>query len=184
MVYLWDIPEFYPNKCIGQYSKTNSIDRLYFKKCLKVCNDKSSLVVNFESKIIDLKKFDVLVSNLLVPIVNDRLGGVIKNTSPNDIQLVDIIVKCKDSVIDDYKILNVLNKILGIDMEKSIFTFIPDTNVIMSIDHLVYKSDVLREFDIARDSDYSSNLIISEKLKTILYDMNLNGISLYQLSES
>lgn len=179
MVYLWEIPDEYPEKLIGEYDRENSPDRFIFKKGEMLSSDLAKPVIKFDASVQDLRELDDLANNAMVPVIGERLAAVLRGSAPEDIQLIDVIIKAKDGELEGYKILNVVSKVVGIDKEQSKFTLVPGTDQIMSFRSLKYKEDCLKGHHLARDAEYGSNLIVSQELAQRLLVMKLKGLGLY-----
>ena len=179
MVYLWKIPDEYPEKLIGEYDRDKSPDRFIYKKGEILSSELAKPVIKFDASARELRELDDLANNAMVPVISERLAAVLWKTVPEDIQLIDVIIKAKDGELEGYKILNVICKVVGIDKEQSKFTLIPGTDQIMSFRSLKYRDDCLKGHHLARDAEYSSNLIVSQELAQRLMGMKLIGVGLY-----
>ncbi len=179
MVYLWKIPDEYPEKMIGEYDRENSPDRFVFKKGELLPEDVGKPIFRFDADVTELKKLDDLANNAMVPVISERLAAVLAEVVSNDIQLIDVAIKAKDEDLEGYKLLNIVNKVIGIDKSQSKFTLVPGTDQIMGFRSLKYEDDCLGEHALARDAEYSSNLIVSQALAEKLLEMKVTGIGLY-----
>lgn len=179
MVYLWKIPDEYPEKLIGEYDRESSPDRFIFKKGETLPSDLAKPVIKFDASVQELNEIDDLANNAMVPVIGGRLAAVLVDLASDDIQLVDVVIKAKDGELEGRKILNIVSKVAGIDKEQSKFTLVPGTDQIMSFRSLKYKNDCLKGHLLARDAEYSSNLIVSQALAERLMDMKLKGVGLY-----
>ncbi len=63
MVYLWKIPDEYPEKLIGEYDRENSPDRFIFKKGEILSSDLAKPVIMFDVSVQDLRELDDLANN-------------------------------------------------------------------------------------------------------------------------
>lgn len=180
MIYLWKIPDDYPEKLIGKYDRENSPDRFLYKKGESLSDDLKQPIFNFDVTCEELYQIDDLANNALVPLVSERLADVLQKAVPDDIQLIKAKVKTKDGELSGYSVLNVLNKVVGIDKKSSKYTLIPGTDKIMGFKYLKYNDDCLDVYNVARDEEYSSNLLISEALSNKLIAMKLNQVGLYK----
>jgi hypothetical protein len=179
MVYLWKIPNEYPEKLIGEYDRANSPDRFMFKKGELLPEDIGTPILKFDASIAELKELDDLANTAMVPVISDRLARVLVDIAPSDIQLIDVSVNATDGNIEDYKLLNIVNKVIGIDKSQSEFTLVPGSDQIMSFRFLKYKDDCLGRCVLARDAEYSSNLLVSQSLAEKLLEMKVAGVGLY-----
>lgn len=179
MVYLWKIPDEYPETLIGEYDRENSPDRFIFKRGEMLSSDLEKPFIKFDASVQDLRELDDLANNAMVPVINGRLAAILADLAPEDIQLIDVVINAKDGELEGYKIVNIISKVIGIDKEQSKFTLVPGTDQIMSFRSLKYRDDCLKGRHLARDAEYSSNLIVSQALAERLMDMKLKGVGLY-----
>lgn len=179
MVYLWKIPNEYPEKLIGEYDRENSPDRFVFKKGELLPEDIGTPILKFDANIAELKELDDLANNAMVPVISESLASVLVEIAPSDIQLIDVTINAKDGNIEGYKLLNIVNKVIGIDKSQSEFTLVPGSDQIISFRFLKYKDGCLGGHVLARDAEYSSNLIVSQALAEKLLDMEVTGVGLY-----
>lgn len=104
--------------------------------------------------------FDCLRNNTGVPLVNQKVRTLIENFAPNEVQFIDTEIFCTDGILTNtYFFMNILNSIKGIDREKSIYTTMDDSDDILFFKYSVYKKNVLNSYNIARDIEYSTNII-------------------------
>ena len=180
MVYLWKIPSEYPDKLIGEYDKNLSPDRFIFTDGEIVSIGKNYPVITFEASIDELKRLDCLCNNAMLPVISERLACTLKEFASADIQLIDVVISASDGELVGYSLLNVTAKVIGIDKAASKFTLIPGTESIMGFKSLRYSSDCMGDHMLARDAEYSSNLMVSDGLVERLITMNLLGVGLYR----
>lgn len=179
MVYLWKIPGEYSEKLIGEYDRDSSPDRFIFKKGEVLSSGLEKPVIKFDANVQELIELDDLANNAMVPVISERLAGVLADLASEDIQLIDVAIKAKDGDLEGYKILNIVSKVFGIDKKQSKFTLVPGADQIMSFRSLKYKDDCLKGRHLARDAEYSSNLLVSQVLAEHLMKMKLKGVGLY-----
>lgn len=179
MVYLWKIPDEYPEKLIGEYDRKNSPDRFIFKRGEMLASDLAKPVIKFDASAQELRALDDLANNAMIPVIGERLAAVLVESAPEDIQLIDVVIKARDGELEGYKILNIVSKVVGINKSQSEFALVPGTDKIMSFRSLKYKDDLLQEHHLARDAEYNSNLIVSQVLAERLMEMKFKGIGLY-----
>lgn len=179
MVYLWKIPDEYPEKLIGEYDRKHSPDRFIFKKGERLPLGLVEPIIKFDASIEELKELDDLANSAMVPVVSERLASILMELASQDIQLLDVVIEAKNGKLGGYKILNVVSKVTGIDRECSKFMFVPGSDQIMSFRFLKYKANCLNNHCLARDAEYSSNLMVSQSLAEKLMEMKLKGVGLY-----
>lgn len=183
MLYLWKIPDDYPESLLGEYDRERGPDRFEFKRgkpLHKLPSERPRF--RFTAPAARLRALHDLGNNALVPLVSPRVAGVLRQTCPNDVQLVSAVVTCNnDEVIEDYSIVVVTRCVRGLDHEKSRYKCVPGTGSIMRFHQAVYRDGCLGSYDAARDEEYLSNLLISDRLHWLL--QGLDGIGLYAPSD-
>lgn len=135
---------------------------------------------------IDLKKNKGKVRNYIgnlysLPIVSELIAKTIMNDNFNDIELIEVKVNMKTDL--KYYFLNILNVIDCIDLEKSIYKlYIPDIILFDSIDRLVIDTTKIKN-DIFRIKGLLYKIIVSEKLKNELENLNLDEIEFMPIED-
>ncbi|WP_298627856.1 DUF1629 domain-containing protein [uncultured Legionella sp.] len=169
------------NKMIAEYNRNRSPDRFLFLNGAEVAFNeiKSKCVFEHEmTKIEVISKFDAIPNNCASPLVNQKIIDLLIKLAPDEVQFFDTEVHCKDGVINDYKLLNVTKTFVGIDHEKSICEFMGGNapNTILGFKYLTYKPNCMGSLQIARDKEYISNLLVSEKIKQEFERKKIKGI--------
>lgn len=182
MVYFWKVSEEYPQKLIGQYDRTRGPDRFAFKSGEKL----DSLPVApprfiFEATRTKLCRYHDLANNAMIPLVSPSVVQIVNEICPSDIQFVPAIVDCLDEPCSKYSIAVATRTVRGLDHEKSSYSLISGTTSILGFRRAVYDEKCLGALDAARDEEYHSNLLVSERLYKAL--SGLKGIGLYAQHE-
>ncbi|GIW80227.1 MAG: hypothetical protein KatS3mg105_2034 [Gemmatales bacterium] len=182
MVYLWKIHDDYPETLLGEYDRNRGPDRFAFKQgkpLTELPSEPPRFIFNAPIK--KLRQFHDLGNNALVPLVSPALANILRKTCPNDVQLLPAEISCKDGTIDDYCVVVITHSVRGLDHEKSIYTLAPGSKSIMGLRKAVYRDECLGSHDAARDAEYLSNLLISDRLHAAF--AGLNGLGLYPANE-
>ncbi len=129
----------------------------------------------------------------VVPLINERVQSILEEIAPNEVQFFPAKVICSDGELEGYSFLNVAVEIIGIDHEKSdydnIATIDPATgkrivtDAIAGFSYLTYKPGCMGKHPLARDKEYHSNLLVSEKLKIIFDKEKITGVWLVRPEE-
>ena len=180
MIYLWKFPENTLNKEIGEYDRACSPDRFLLLASRKLQKAEFSPVpvVHFEVPQKRLLKFDCLANNGMVPLINERVQSILEEIAPNEVQFFPAKVICSDGELEGYSFLNVAVEIIGIDKEKTVY----DRSG-YGFNYLTYKKGCMGEHPLARDKEYHSNLLVSEKLKIIFDKEKITGVWLVRPEE-
>lgn len=180
----WRIPDEYPESLIGEYEKSNPLDRFALKKGTSVSNSNVLVTITFSVTSDNLEAYDDLANNAMVPLVSARLAQFLKAEAANDIELIDTLIKTKDGSIDSYKLVNVCSRIDGIDKAASTYICVPGTDQIMKFKSVVLKGhSFLGERHLARESSFSSFLHVSASLSEKLEQMKFRGVGLYSVND-
>ena len=182
MVYHWKISDNYPEKLLGEYDRQQSFDRFELKQGKPLADPQEcELDFRFSSTVKSLRNYDDLGNNALVPLISPAVATVIRETCPNDFQLVKANIECHDGCIDDFVVAVAVRTVNGLDHNKSKYSCLPGTKSIMKFEHAVYHDSCLQAFDAARDQEYLSNLLISKRLCQALKEFS--GLGLYAQNE-
>ena len=181
MVYIWRVPEDYPQSLFGEYQREGAPDRFLLKRGEHLPAQFGVPVIRFDGVIADLRKFDCLANNALVPLVNARCAAILTEVASKDVQFIPTRVEAADGVTDEFSLLNVTSKVKCIDRERSVFSFVPGTQQIMSFRKLEYFESCLGEHRLARDSDYLGHLLLDDAASMRL--RGCTGIALRRPSE-
>ncbi len=183
MIYIWRIPEKYPQKLIGLYDEKNSPNRFNFRKGHKISEKQGTIFIKFSCNISDIKRFDNLPNSSQLPLVNERLSKLLDEITEFDVQYFDSIIECKDGTLDKYKIVNVTHTIKAIDHKRSEYDLIEDSNVILGFKFLAFIPSSMGNHIIARDDEYKSHILANEKLYQVFQENNIRGVELITSNE-
>jgi hypothetical protein len=179
MVYLWTIPDDYPEKLLGEYQKDTSPDRFEFRKGELLPESIGTPRFTFRCSLADLEGCGDLCNNAQIPLLSEDVALLLQKYAGNSIQLFDTIVQTSDGESSNYKLLNISKTVKGLDKEKSKYTTIPGMDQIMGFSFLSYKSDCMEDSILARDEEYRGHLLVEGKLANELMDLKKKGIGLY-----
>jgi hypothetical protein len=174
MIWLWRNPRNITQKRLGQYVKDSGTDRFEFLEAKKLPIDGTvAPKVQFECD----KKFatDILPNGSGLIIVSQKVLRVMQEICRDDFQHINANVFFKNEQLDDYFLINILSKVDILDKEMSSFTLIKGTTEIMNIEKIVYSTNELNVCDIARNKDYLSHVLVSEKLKNVFEHERFQG---------
>jgi hypothetical protein len=165
MIYLWKIPDDYPQEFIGRYARKTSPDRFLFLKGTTVPSGGSPPQIEFDISRNELMEFDVLPNSAMVPLVSERVSEMLSQLCPNDIQLIETKVLANGKEVGGYKLLNATRCVNCVNHSDSDYVFIPNTDAIMKFNRLRLKDDCMAGHHIARETEYVSYLYVSEQVK-------------------
>lgn len=167
MIYLWKLPKDYSDKLVATYNRELSPDRFLFLDGdpLTTVQINKKIIFDVEVNKNKVIPYDCMLNNSSIPLVNERVVDVLLKLAPSDVQFFNTEVRCKDGILLNYKLLNVTNKIIGIDHEKSIYSMIENTDAILGFKYLTYKPGCMDNYKLARDGEYLGNILLTEEIK-------------------
>lgn len=177
VIYIWKIRDDYPESLIGEYDRERGPDRFSYKQGKGLdAVPVSPPAFRFNASKNAIRVLDDLANNAMVPLVSSRVAAILSEACPSDVQLIPAEVVCKDGVLDGYSIVVVKNRVRGLDHEKSKYKCMPGMKAIMRFESAVYREDCLGSLGMARDDEYLSNLLVSERIREALKGIEDLGI--------
>lgn len=175
MPLIWDTPDSYPERAIGEYDRACSPDRFLFREG-RPLGDLPPATIRFGVRADQLRKFDCLAHSGMVPLVSQRVSAVLSRVCPKDVQLFPAVVCVADGGLDGYSLVNATHEVAAVDYADSSFVPIPGTNAVMKFNRLRHRPGVFQGIHIARERDYHSHLLISEFLADELLHLGATGL--------
>jgi hypothetical protein len=134
-----------------------------------------------------IKKYDCIDINTPVAyLFNQKIIDIFMEFCPNQIQVFDAIVKCKDGDLSGYKAINILNALDVSDPEKSEYIYFSEDlappDQVMMYKKCIFKKDCMGDLHIARDEKFRSAVIVSETLKNALQKAKVKGLDFLEES--
>lgn len=94
---------------------------------------------------------------------------IIEALCPEQVQVFDTVIECKDGVVDTYKALNILNEVDVSDPEKSVMS------KVIGYNKCVFKDLSIEPIHIAQDAKFHPAIIISATLKEAFEKAKIKG---------
>jgi len=178
MIYLWRAFKNSQNKYIAIYDGEKSPDRYLFNCGKEVALESLNSNIIFQHKLTKRQviQFDNIPNNSDSPLVNQKIVNALLELSPTDVQFFDAEIRCKDGVLTNYKLLNVISTIMGLDHEKSIYNKVHGTEAILGFEYCAYKPNCMGGHQIARNREYQSHLLVTQKIKHAFEKEKFTGI--------
>ena len=166
----WSSPIYYPDSLIGSYAKesgsySNPNDNFdYLSLCsgdlFSLTMDKPSIY--FKSSSLKVIQYDLLWLLGGYILVSEKFANFLITYIPQQIELIKPsgIFTSNDVTIDNYFLLNIINKVHAVDKEVSTFT-LSDDNHVLYYNTYWFKDYPLNEFLVSRDLD-SFDILISK----------------------
>ena len=175
MIWIWRIPNKWPNKRIGIVLKNTGTDRFEFLEG-KILDENTTVCPNVVFDCEEKFLSDVLPNNGALLIVSRRVLNIIENLCKCDYQVFEANVFVGKNKVNGYYLLNILNSIEILDKSKSVFTTIKNSNAILKFEKIVYKEEDLINLSIARNADYLQHVVVSQELKEVFEKEKIKGV--------
>ena len=178
MIYMWEIPENYKNRDIGQYDRDCSPNSFLLKRgrCLAADELSPMPTVNFIVAKQRLLKLDCLANDTLVPLINQRVKRLLEDLIPDEVQFFSARCLCTDGELECYYFLNITHMVKGIDHEKSKYSKMLNADAILGFRYLTYKPECMKSHKLARDQEYMENLLVNEEVKLLFEKERITGV--------
>ncbi|POP40411.1 hypothetical protein CHU32_27580 [Superficieibacter electus] len=183
-MYMWSIPEQYPNKHIGGY-QYDIVSYFLFNRSIHVEKMNIHPVINYKADLNILNKYDCLPNNSLIPVINERLKIFLEAHSNNNVEFYKVDIHANDGLLKDFYILNVITKLPLINLRNSICEYIPNTEkAIMGFKKVSFIKNPPGDFSIARCSEYLSYLMLSDELVVKMKKEKFKGVAYSKITET
>lgn len=173
MIWIWRNPKTLSQNKMGEYIQDSGTDRFEFRKSI-ILDPNSVLVPKVVFSCNEKYLLDVLPNSGALLIVSKKALGILSDICPNDYQVFDANVFVGDKSIEGYSLLNILNKVEVFDMERCLIK--KRMGAITSIEKIVYKTDNLFGHDIARNADFASHVLVSDRIKEAFEKDKIKGV--------
>lgn len=176
-MYIWSIPEQYPNKYIGDY-QNDIIDYFSFRKAIHLGQMHTNPSIIYNMDLNTIKTYDCLPNSSRIPVINNRLKIFIETHLHNDVEFHEVDIHAKNGLLQNFYILNVITKMPLIDLQHSVCEYIPNTKkAIMGFKKVFFIKNPPTDFNIARCSEYLSYLMLSDELVAKMKKEKFKGVA-------
>jgi hypothetical protein len=175
MIYLWRIPNEYPESLIGEYEKESSPDRFLFVQGKRIGNCNAVPAFTFTGDPEILREYDVLANSTMIPLVSERVARILTRVCSDDLELLTASVHAAGEPVSGFSLVNVLPRVASVDHRGSNFIFIPGTQQIMKFNRLKLKPDALGAHHLAREVEFNSFILVSDRLKEVFDAERVTG---------
>lgn len=171
------ITDYYPRNAYPIYSGSDeALDKTLDFMDTKVLDVKFNYGLNFKTKALikQTQKLDVLFTNAMMSVLlSPKAMTILNELCPDQIQIFDAKIECKDGMIDTYKAINILNEVDVSDSEKSELKDLGD-GCIVGYRKFVIKDQPMEPIHIGREKN-SSVVMISATLKKAFEKAKIKG---------
>jgi len=179
MVFLWRIPERFPEGMIAKYKRTVSPDRLAFLGASPIDVTSLHVELEFGGTSTELATLDALPNDAQVPVVGPRLARLLEAKARDDVQLIPATVHTRDGARDTgFNLVNIKHSVHAIDRSRSVVSTIAGTSQVRGFRKLVHKEDCLGPRMIARDADYLVHILVNQALMHEIRRIGATGVDL------
>ncbi len=175
MIYIWRIPNNFPNVKIGTYDRDISPDRFLFTKGIRA-NMTIKPTIKFSVKMSEINELDVLPNDALLPIVNDKTLDILNKFANQDFESIPVNISALDGNVSSYSLINILSKVNALDLNNSTYNYVPGTKAILGFSKLKFLVKGIGYYNLSRDVDFFPFILVSSMLQKELILGNLNGI--------
>jgi hypothetical protein len=175
MIFIWNIPDEYPEELIGEYLRDRSPDRFLFLRGQSFPTDLGTPHFAFHGKADMLRAYDILPNNAMVPLISRRAADIVMKLCPSDVQLLPANVMTTGGPLSGFMVVNIVSMVSKVDHQNSTYVCIPGTKQIMKFNRLRFNSETLEPHHLARETEYRAFLLVSETLKRTFEAQGFKG---------
>jgi hypothetical protein len=170
-------PDRYPNSYIGEYLGDPMQVEVYDFMRTKLLDLTHDYNLRFEVLTTKDKicKYDLVQVN--TPhnyLFSTKAMEILTALCPDQIQIFNTLIECKDGIITEYKAINILNKIEIADLDRCVFNYFTDGEI-RGYKKWVFKNYSMGRLHIARDKIFEPAIIISATLKEAFEKAKIKG---------
>ena len=179
MNYLIRNPRNYKSKYKVKYNYALSFDDYHFENCRFIMPESIDKPLVFDLNINqkEVLQFDNIINGIGCLVVNQKLEKILSLLIPNDLQFFDTQIKCKDGIITNYKLVNILKSVEGVDHEQSIYDWLGDkADEIMLIRRLVLTKGCMKNSKLARLAEFPGHILATEEIKQAFEAEKVTGL--------
>lgn len=173
--YLWESLKKYPNKWIGIYNRELSPDRFMFFDGKLIKKELFKPIIDFVCVKERIEKFGSVDTTTGSPIVRNDVLEICADLFEDQIQTFEVELHTENGILYDYKLINILNLVEGVNLEESICKYFTDKKTIRGYNYLVLKKNCLGDLNIARLKETPSHILVSEKVKERFEKYKIKG---------
>ncbi len=172
--YEWTVADKYPSNSYAIYDDSNdTIDKTLDYMVCKQLDLKEDYFLKFKTraKVENFKKLDIVFTNAFMNILlSEKIISILQELCPDQIQVFDTVIECKDGTITDYKAVNILNEVDVVDLIKS-----KKSSVSGYLKYYLREDNCMEKIHICRDKGFRPKIIISSTLKEALEKAKVKG---------
>ena len=178
MNYLIRNPRNYKSKYKAKYNYALSFDDYHFENCRFIMPESIDKPLVFDLNINqkEVLQFDNIINGIGCLVVNQKLEKILSLLIPNDLQFFDTQIKCKDGIITNYKLVNILKSVEGVDHEKSNYWNMVNIDEIGGFHRLVLKENCMQKNKLARLAEFPGHILATEEIKQAFEAEKVTGL--------
>lgn len=170
-------PDRYPNSYIGEYLGDPMQVEVYDFMRVKLLDLNHDYNLRFEvlTTMDKIRKYDLVQVNTPNNYVfSPKAMEILAALCPDQIQIFDTVIECKDGNIAEYKAINILNEVDVSDPEKRKFDYFKDGQI-MGYSKFVIKDQSMEPIHIGREKHSHATILISATLKEAFEKAKIKG---------
>ena len=179
MIYLIENPIGYKLKQKAYYDHDASNNMFLFSDGRYIKQSEINKPLIFKTKLLakDVLAFDHVINDSECLLINEQTVTLLKKIAPEEVQFFGTEIRCKDSVLTNYKLVNVTQNIEGINYEKSVYKWNGDpSDKIILLKRLVLKQNCMNGYKIARLAEFSGHILATEEVKQAFESARVTGL--------
>lgn len=171
-------PKSFRLKHEARYCYDSSVDRFIFSEGIVIRAEQVDKPISFDMDLTseEVSRFDSVVNNASCLVVNKKFCNILQHYSPGEVQLFDVIIKCKDCMLDTYQLVNVTQAVEGVDHERSIYRKMLNADAIGGFKRLTLRDGCMGKYKIARLAEFKSHILVTEEIKQAFEAEKITGL--------
>lgn len=150
---------------MGEYQRENSPDRFLFSRGEFFPDKMGTPRFKFDAPSHALITYDILPNSTMIPLVSPTVANWLEENCTKDVQMIPTEVSTADRALLNYKLVNVLHLVSGVDESQSKCVYFPGTKNIMKFNRLRLKEDCFKNHHLARLAEYPSFILVTAFVK-------------------
>jgi len=167
MIYLIKSPEDYKSKQEAKYNHNLSTDMFIFGRGAFVSKNQIDKPIIFDLNIPvhEALRFDQIINDSSCLLINQKIANLLIKIVPEEVQFFDTEIRCKDGILTNYQLVNITQKIEGVDYEKSLYDKMINIDAISGFMRLKLKKACMNGYKLARLAEFTSHTLATEEVK-------------------
>ncbi len=129
---------------------------------------------------------DCVHNPLSWPIISDKFRRLLEEIVETDVQFFPAPLwdEITQERISGYWIINVLKRVSCVDMDKSVYEFFPETDIIQSFDKWCLTRELIPDASIFRPDEGAAEIFVTDEIVRLAVHANITGIAFEEVKTS